>query len=213
MKNKAALFDLDGVIIDTEPAYSAFWTHVGNIYFPNDKHFAESIKGHSLTDIFATYFSDNAEAQEKVTLMLKEQEERMLFPLIEGGLRIVGNLRENGWKTAIVTSSNKAKMAHLYSEHPEFCNLFDAIFTAEDALRSKPAPDCYIHAANVLGCKAQDCVVFEDSISGLQAARSSGAYVVGLTTSHGRDIIAPLADVVIDTWADYEKTLVSKTKI
>lgn len=213
MKNRAALFDLDGVIIDTEPAYSAFWAHVGNIYFPNEKHFAENIKGHSLTDIFASYFSENAEVQENITLMLKEQEGNMSYPLIDGGLEIVRHLRDTGWKTAIVTSSNKAKMAHLYCEHPEFCKLFDAIFTAEDALRSKPAPDCYIHAAEVLGCKAKDCVIFEDSISGLQAARSSGAYVVGLTTSHGREIIAPLADVVIDTWADYEKTLVSKMKI
>lgn len=202
-RRRAALFDLDGVLIDTEPAYSAFWRRVGAFYFPDEPNFAERLKGHTLSDIFASRFADDAAAREHVGRLLREQEATMAYPLMTGALRMVEQLRSEGLKTAVVTSSNKAKMARLYCAHPDFPLLFDAVFTAEDAQRSKPAPDCYLHAAARLGCNIEDCLVFEDSMSGLQAARSSGAFVVGLTTSHKREQIAPLCDLVVDTWADF----------
>ena len=54
---KAALFDLDGVIIDTEPQYTEYWRSVGRKYFPDDKDFALKLKGQTLTCIFDKYFS------------------------------------------------------------------------------------------------------------------------------------------------------------
>ena len=60
-----------------------------------------------------------------------------------------------------------------------------------------PRPDCYIAAADYFGLAPQACVVFEDSLSGLQAGRDSGAKVVGLSTENAPERIAPLCDVVI----------------
>lgn len=209
MRQRAALFDLDGVIIDTEPAYTAFWTRVGELYFPQERGFAESLKGHTLADIFASRFADDAAARGRVVRMLREQERGMDYPLMDGCLEVVGRLRSEGWRTAVVTSSDRAKMAHLYRVHPQLPAFFDVVLTAEDVERSKPAPDGYLLSAERLGARAADCVVFEDSVSGLQAARASGAYVVGLATSHPRERIAPLADLVIDGWADFRLSAIA----
>ena len=199
---RAALFDLDGVLVDTEPAYTAFWRRVGELYFPYERGFAERLKGHTLTDIFARYFPHDAAGRQGVERMLRELEQTMDYPLMDGCMEVVARLRSEGWKTAVVTSSDRAKMAHLYRVHPLLPSLFDAVITAEDVKNSKPAPEGYLLAAERLGCLAEDCVVFEDSLSGLQAARASGAWVVGLTTSLSGELIAPLADWVIDGWAD-----------
>ena len=88
-------------------------------------------------------------------------------------------------------------MACLYAAHPSFADSFDRIFTAEDALRSKPAPDCYLAAAKAFGLEAEHCFVFEDSLNGLRAAQASGAVVVGVSTGLPADIVRPYCNHVM----------------
>lgn len=197
MKRTAVLFDLDGVIINTEGQYTEFWTEIGKTFLPNDPNFASQIKGHTLTQIIGAYFQNEDVAQQVVD-KLNAFELQMSYPYIKGATHFVGELRKAGIPTAVVTSSNKAKMECLYKQHPELPELFDHIFTAENARRSKPAPDCYIDAAKALGLEANDCFVFEDSISGLTAGRDSGATVVGVTTTNTAERIAPLCQCVIN---------------
>ena len=102
----------------------------------------------------------------------------------------------------MVTSSNQPKMEAVYQSHPEFRSLFDAILTSEDFERSKPDPDCYLKAAQRLGVKVEDCVVFEDSFNGLKSGRAAGMYVVGLSTTNPAEAIRPYCDEVI---ANYMK--------
>ncbi len=192
----AALFDLDGVVTDTEPQYSRFWAAIGQRMLPHIPDFAARIKGQTLTFIMANYFPE-AEQQRDVQAALDEYEEKMDYPLVEGALRFVESLRAAGIPAAVATSSNRAKMEQVYRRHPHLKPLFREILTAEDSENSKPAPDCYLNAARRLGVDIKDCVVFEDSFNGLRAARVSGAYVVGLTTSHPEADIAPMTDAVI----------------
>ncbi len=189
----AALFDLDGVVVDTEGQYTRFWTEVGKRDFPHIPDFAKRIKGHTLVQIYKEYYDGQLEQQRKVSEELVRFERQMDYPLIPGALEFVQALYRHGFKTAIVTSSNQDKMACLFAAHPHFASLFDHIFTAEDAQRSKPAPDCYIHAAQHFGFEAQDCLVFEDSPSGLRAGHDSGATVVALTTSLTPEAVRPLS--------------------
>lgn len=199
----AALFDLDGVIVDTEGQYTEFWKGIGNQVFPNVPDFAFRIKGHTLTQILNAHYPDNEAAQKRVVEELNVFEQNMKFPYIAGAVDFVKALRQAGIPTAVVTSSNNAKMQCLYRCHPELPTLFDRVFTAENARRSKPAPDCYMDAAVALGCKPEACCVFEDSISGLQAGQGSGAAVVGLTTGNGADTIAPLCNCVINDFTEF----------
>ena len=199
----AVLFDLDGVVIDTEGQYSQFWKRVGEQDFPDNPDFAASIKGHTLTQILAEHYPNDNAAQQRVTAQLNDFEQSMDFPYIAGVVDFIQSLREAGMKTAVVTSSNNDKMQCLYRCHPELPMLFDHIFTAENARRSKPAPDCYIDAAKFFGLEAKACFVFEDSISGLHAGLDSGATVVGLTTTNAVDVIRPLCHYVMDDFQGF----------
>lgn len=201
MTKTAVLFDLDGVIINTEGQYTEFWTEIGKTYLPENPDFSSQIKGHTLTQILGAYFADETIARQ-VVAQLNDFETRMSYPYVEGSIDFVSELRKAGIPTAIVTSSNKAKMECLYQQHPEFSQLFDYIFTAENARRSKPAPDCYLDAAQALGLAAKDCFVFEDSISGLTAGHDSGATVIGLTTTNSAMRIAPLCQCVINDFTE-----------
>ncbi len=195
---RAALFDLDGVVIDTESQYSRFWAQMGHEFRPDVDDFAARIKGRTLQGIFDTWFAGRTEEQREITRRLNDYEARMEYTYIRGTRAYAKRLRESGIRTAIVTSSNLPKMNCLYRARPELPELFERIFTSEDFTAGKPAPDCYLHAAAAFGIPPQECVVFEDSINGLRAGRDSGAYVVGLATSLPREVIAPLCDKVID---------------
>ena len=193
----AVLFDLDGVIVDTEGQYSLFWKQIGEEYMPGMPDFALAIKGRTLTQIYDTYFPDAAD-RAAITERLNAFERQMDFPYIAGAREFLEALQAQGVPTAIVTSSNCDKMACLYARHPEIKNLVTAVLTAEDARRSKPAPDCYLAAAERLGADISNCIVFEDSPSGLAAGRASGAFVIGVSTSLASAEIEPLCDMYIE---------------
>lgn len=195
--NTAALFDLDGVVIDTESQYTLFWKGVGDRDFPDTANFAHLIKGSTLVEIFKEYYPGDERAQERIRRELSEFEARMRYEYVPGVISFLQQLRNEGVRTAVVTSSNKDKMASLYAARPEIKDLFDHIFTAEDARASKPAPDCYIGAARHFGYEPEECYVFEDSLNGLRAGLSSGAMVVGLATSHPEERIRQLCHCCI----------------
>ncbi len=203
---KAALFDLDGVVLDTESQYSIFWGEMGHIYHPDIAHFDQLIKGQTLTQILDGWFATMPEVHEELIDHLNTFEQQMTFPYIAGADAFVQALRNEGVQTAIVTSSNKPKMEQVLRQRPELTTLFDAILTAEDFAASKPDPDCYLRAAAHFQLPASACVVFEDSINGLKAAQASGAVVVGLATTNPRETIRPMADVVIDDFTCFTPT-------
>lgn len=197
---RAALFDLDGVVFDTEHQYSIFWGAESRRYHPEIPDLEYRIKGQTLTQIFDGYFSDVRDEQPAIVERLNEFERNMDFEYIDGFLDFIQELRSHGVKTAVVTSSNRIKMSSLYERRPEFSKLFDAILTSEDFAYSKPHPDCYEKGAARFGCTKDECVVFEDSFNGLKSGRAAGMKVVGLTTSNPREQIAPLCDIVIDNF-------------
>lgn len=209
MTQSAVLFDLDGVLIDTEGQYCRFWEGIGAEYYPGMSDFAVRIKGHTLTDIYALYFPDMPLEQARITAALNAFEAQMSFRFYPGALDFVAELRKCGYKVAVVTSSNKQKLSSLLAQHPHFYEYFDKVFTAEDAPRSKPFPDCYISAARYWGLEPSDCYVFEDSLSGLQAGLDSGATVIGLSTTCPKESILSLCRLVIE---DFTQISVSELK-
>ena len=194
---QAALFDLDGVVLDTESQYSRFWGAIGQEFHPEVPDFGDRIKGQTLTQIYDAWFCGQAERQADITRRLDAFEAQMGYPYIAGAEAYIRRLNEAGIPLAIVTSSNQAKMRNVLAVHPELEQLFQRILTSEDFTASKPDPDCYLQGAQVLGVKPSDCVVFEDSLNGLKAGRAAGCYVVGLATTNPADVIAPLADCVV----------------
>jgi len=198
---KAALFDLDGVVFNTEPQYSVFWGAQCREFHPELPGLENKIKGQTLVQIYDAWFSGPLEGQQAViTARLDDFERQMSYDYIEGFEDYIRSLRQQGVKTAVVTSSNQPKMEAVYAKRPEFKTLFDAILTSEDFERSKPDPDCYLKAAQRFGIDAKDCVVFEDSFNGLKSGRAAGMYVVGLATTNTAGDIKSLCDKVIDNF-------------
>lgn len=201
MEFKAALFDLDGVVFDTEPQYSIFWGGQFRHSYPEHPGMEQLIKGMTLVEIYEKYFQ-NKGIQDRITRELDEFEQTMDFVYVKGFENYVKSLRDRGVKTAVVTSSNMAKMENVYRKRPEFKTYFDAILTSEDFAESKPSPDCYQRAAQRFGLTKDECVVFEDSFNGLKSGRAAGMYVVGLATTNSPESIAPFADRVIKEYGE-----------
>ncbi len=193
----AALFDLDGVLFDTEPQYSRFWGMRGKTYHPEVEHFENVIKGQTLAQIFERWFAGRDDVQRTIADELEDLERDMAYDYVPGAEDFLRELRRRGVRTAVVTSSNEDKMRNVYRAHPEFKGFFDRILTAESFSRSKPAPDCYLLGAGAFGLPAARCVVFEDSFNGLKAGRAAGMRVVGLSTTNAPGRIRGLCDRVI----------------
>ena len=201
MMMKAAFFDLDGVVFNTEPQYSVFWGAQCREFHPEIPGLENKIKGQTLVQIYDAWFSGPLKDQQAlITARLDEFERQMSYNYVKGFENYIRGLRHKGVKTAVVTSSNQPKMEAVYAKRPEFKELFDAILTAEDFEHSKPNPDCYLKAAQRFGIDAKDCVVFEDSFNGLKSGRAAGMYVVGLATTNSADAISALCDRVIDNF-------------
>lgn len=205
---KAALFDLDGVVFDTEPQYTIFWGSQCRLYHPERPGLEHEIKGSTLQQIYDKWWSGELEKERDiVTRRLNEFEAQMDYSYIAGFEAFVRDLRQHGVKTAVVTSSNMPKMESVFRVRPEFKSLFDAILTSEDFAESKPSPDCYLKGAERFGVSPAECVVLEDSINGLKSGRAAGMYVVGLTTTNTKENIEALSNIQIKDYQDinYQK--------
>ena len=206
---KAALFDLDGVVIDTETQYSVFWGSQCRLHHPEHPGLENEIKGQTLDQILDMGWSGELESERQVLVeRLNAFEAQMQLDYLEGFLPFISDLRQHGMKTAVVTSSNRLKMENVYRQHPEFQQLFDAILTSEDFAESKPSPDCYLRAAQRFGLERDACVVLEDSVNGLRSGRAAGMMVVGLVTTNPLDVVRPLSDCQIKDYTNFDyKTL------
>ena len=206
---KAALFDLDGVVIDTETQYSVFWGSQCRLYHPEHPGLENEIKGQTLDQILDMGWSGELESERQVLVeRLNAFEAQMQLDYLEGFLPFISDLRQHGMKTAVVTSSNRLKMENVYRQHPEFQQLFDAILTSEDFAESKPSPDCYLRAAQRFGLEREACVVLEDSVNGLRSGRAAGMMVVGLVTTNPLDVVRPLSNCQIKDYTNFDyKTL------
>ena len=191
----AALFDFDGVVIDTETQYSRFWYQVGQQY--GYEGLDQQVKGQTLTYIYNTFFAGREAEQQDITRQLNCFEQHMSYDYIPGAVDFIRALRAEGIATAVVTSSNQQKMRAVYSVHPEVKQLFDRILTAEMFVASKPDPDCYLLGMRLFDTTPSHTFVFEDSINGLRAGMASGARVIALSTTFPSEVIAPLSHKVI----------------
>ncbi|MCI6212340.1 HAD family hydrolase [Bacteroides heparinolyticus] len=201
-KTKAVLFDFDGVVVDTEAQYSKFWHRIGEEYLGMDD-MEGKVKGQTLVYIYDAFFNGRMKEQAEITESLNRFEQEMSYDFIPGVLDFIEDLRRHNVKTAVVTSSNEAKMASVYRVHPEIKTLFDRILTAELFAASKPAPDCFLLGMEVFGTDPADSYVFEDSFNGLKAGIASGATVIGLTTTNSREAIAPLCHHILDDFIGF----------
>lgn len=198
-KDLVILFDFDGVISDTEPLYTKFWNVEGMKYF-GEEDFGIKIKGQTFKHI-SGYFSNEQDLAQAIH-DIDEFERNMPYDLVPGVMEFLTELKAAGIPTAIVTSSHNKKMENAWRAHPGLKEMVTTVLTSDDFSKSKPDPECFIKAMESLGGKPENTIVFEDSLHGIEAGRSAGARVIGLTTTFPREVLEPLCDKVIDDFTE-----------
>ena len=192
MKNDLAfLFDLDGVIIDTESQFDVLWKDLSERYHLGIPGFEYKIKGTVTPDIINIYFDRfSPEEKEKIRKEIAHFEQNMTIDFIPGAYKFLVKTKEAGIKMALVTSSNDEKLAANFRDAPvDLYPFFDTIVSANRITEGKPHPMPYLLAAQDLGVLPEDCVVFEDSFNGIKSGNAAGMRVVGLSTTNPKESI------------------------
>lgn len=196
----ACLFDLDGVLVDSERIYTKIWEAIEKQWPTGIDSFAYKIKGTTLEDILERYFPETV--REDVTKELIRLEGMMIYGPLPGAIEFLDALKEKGIPIALVTSSNALKMDHLWHDMPGFKDKFDVIITGDEVSNSKPDPEGYLAAAAALGVDPQRCAVFEDSLQGVKAGKAAGAFVIGIAGTLKAEDIQPYSDIVVNAVAN-----------
>lgn len=181
---RGVLFDMDGVVIDTEKLYTRFWMEACHFYgFPITREQAlgmrslNSLRGQALLQ---GYFGEKLDYH---TIRAKRIELMDAFIAEHGverkpGIReLLAYLKGNGIRCAITSSAGLPTIrAHL--GQVGIVHLFDRLCSGKDVPNGKPAPDIYLHGAACLGLRPEECLAIEDSPAGIEAAYRAGTWPV-----------------------------------
>lgn len=194
---KTALFDFDGVIVDTEPIYDIFWNEAGKRYHTGIENFAHVIKGTTMPDIMEKYFSGRTDDFKRTVLEESAAYEKdMPLPAMPGSMEFLRELKKHGVRIGLVTSSDNEKIRRAFAIH-HLEKTFDTVVTADRITKGKPDPMCYLLAASDLGVDPSECLVFEDSFAGIQSGTSAGMRVIALSTTNSAESLKGKAYKVI----------------
>ncbi len=189
MSSFAAIFDMDGVIIDSNPFHKISLRQFCEKYgFQlSDEELIKKIYGRTNKEWIANLFGPLS--REELTRYGEEKESlfrdvyKMDIVALEGLPEFLKSLQLNHIPTAIGTSAPRSNVDFVLS-HTGLGEYFSAILDESDVEHGKPNPEIYLKVAEKIGYNPNQCVVFEDSLSGVESARRAGAKVVGVATTH-----------------------------
>lgn len=197
MKNQAVIFDMDGVICHTNPFHSeAFKVFFGKRGFnPTEEEFEEHMYGKSNKYIFKHFLGREIIGEEFISL---ENEKEGLFREIYADkiitlpefLPFLEALKNEGFRTGVATSAPRANL-DLIMGALKFAPKMESILASENVKNHKPDPEVYLTSAKLLDVTPKNCLVFEDSFSGVSAAINAGMQVVGVLSSHKKEELPP----------------------
>lgn len=202
------LFDMDGVLLDTEPLYTLAYDQILAPYGARlDWETKSTMMGRPATDSAALLIDKfNLPLEPAELLAVREPVLDKLFrdaPAMPGAPEFVAGLKQRGVRLAVATSSYRALFELKTAKHPWF-SLFDVVVCGDDPEleRPKPAPDIFLLAAQRLGVEAQNSVIFEDSPAGVQAAVATEARVVALVDPRVDRRLYADAFCVVESYAE-----------
>ncbi len=188
---RALLFDMDGVVIDTHESVTTYWNNLAAQHQVTltAEDFARHIYGCPFKHTIAVCFPKLTDDQQQTAYAnMIAYEEQMTYVAVPGVIRLLRQLKQLGIPSALVTSGEPHKVNTVLGQLA-ITNIFSAIVTAHDITHGKPHPEPYQLGAQKLSCRAADCVVFEDAVSGLQSGVAAGAWCVGLDSWGNREAL------------------------
>jgi beta-phosphoglucomutase len=208
---KACIFDLDGVITDTAEFHFIAWRKLANsLGFDFDKEFNETLKGVSRIDSLKMILElggvekTDAEIQKLAAIkndwyveLLKGMTQDDALPGVRG---LLADLKAKGYKIGLGSASKNAVPVLAYLKMMDF---FEVIIDGTKTTKGKPNPQVFQLGAQALGVKPEETVVFEDAVSGVQAALNGGFTAVGCGSpdilGHAHHVVAGLNEVT-EAW-------------
>lgn len=207
--SKAVIFDMDGVICHTNPYHSqAFkiFFEKRNV-FPTEEEFIQHMYGKNNGYILSHFLGRKIEGDE---LLDFEFEKESLFREIykseinpiSGFLEFFHSLRKAGFKTGVATSAPFANLELIAGKLDLFPHLESAL-ASEHVQKHKPDPEVYLKTAKNISLEVSQCVVLEDSFSGIMAAKNAGMKVIGVLSSHTVEDL-PVCDLYINDYSELD---------
>ena len=215
------IFDMDGVIMDNNPYHEKAWKIFCEIYnVPlSDEELHKYVFGRIAKDTIDYIFKKD-HSQEEVDRYVDEKEglyRKMYIDsirLVDGLKDFLEELKDNKIPSAIATSAPPDNVEFVFINLP-IRNYFKFVLDASDIKNGKPDPEIYNKSILKLGMKPEQCVVFEDSLSGVQAANDAGAFVIALSTTHQPEEFHNVGGIIKNfREIDYKKlkSLINKEK-
>lgn len=204
---EAVIFDMDGVLIDSEPIHYEIEKQLFNtlgISVPEEVH---RLYLGAAGDFMYLDLKSRFDLSQSVNELLAFDDQfrcqyfksLALLNLNDGVILLLNRLKSAGMKLAVATSSSP-ELVKILLDRSDLSPYFDAIVTTTEAGKSKPAPEVYLLAALKIGVSSDKCMVFEDSPNGISAAKSAGMYCIAVETeSVGLDELAQ-ADFTIQSF-------------
>ncbi len=199
----AVICDMDGVIADTAPYHLASWQEVfskrGIRY--NEQDFREGF-GQKNEDIIPRIIGEKT-ASKEINAIAKEKEQifrrdiRTNLKALPGVIKLMESLAENGFKMALASSAPIENIP-LITRRQNIYKAFTVIVSGEVVTEGKPNPQVFLLAAHKLGVKPANCVVIEDAVAGIVAAKAAGMRCIAVTNSHPRSSLKQ-ADLIVDS--------------
>ena len=198
------IFDMDGVIVDTEPVHHfAYYQHFNELSIEVSDEMYRSFTGNSTRNIFQKLKAQFDLQEDVEDLILRK---RHLFNeafdlkedlyLIDGVEDLIKDLHANGIQLIVASSASKVTIHRVFTRF-NLHQYFTHIVSGEDFPKSKPHPAIFEHAASLSIAPKENCIVIEDSTNGIQAAVSAGIFCVGYDSFHSKDQDLSKANIII----------------
>lgn len=201
---KAVIFDMDGVIIDSEPMHhKAYYDMFNEVNIKVSKEFYESFTGQSTINICKRLCDHFSLIESPETLVgLKRKHYKQFFEsnsdltLIDGVLDLIKEYHSNGLTLVLASSAAMTSINQIF-ERFDLDQYFVAKLSGGDLKQSKPHPEIFINAVQSTGYSKKECIVIEDSTNGIEAAKGAGVFCVGFDSFHSKNQDYSKADLVI----------------
>jgi beta-phosphoglucomutase family hydrolase len=203
-KQFAAIFDMDGTMVDNTPYHFKTWQTLYKKYGIGDlseETYKTEISGVPIMDTVRSLFPDADEETLKSLVREKEQLYQEIYtPFIapiNGLENLLTELKDGGVKLAMASSASWDDIDFVLS-HVKVRQYFDVIIDGNRVSKGKPNPQIFLKAAADLHMRPEDCIVFEDSMAGIKAGNAAGMKVIGITTAHPADKLKPTSLTIND---------------